>query len=119
MTVSPPHSSSKFLFWTVFALVSATLIADSQTFAYVGDESFHLLAAKLVSSGRIPYENFFYQHPPLFIYIIGGIFRVTGASWRVAHAFSALSLMGAIVLAAFYARDLFREETLRWHNAGI
>src|SRR5947207_9138907 len=110
MTVSPPPSTSKaarLLFWAVLALVSATLIADSQTFAYVGDESFHLLAAKLVSAGRIPYENFFYQHPPLFIYIIGGIFRVTGASWRVAHAFSALSLIGAIVLAAFYARDLF------------
>ncbi|MFN2602939.1 MAG: ArnT family glycosyltransferase [Gemmatimonadaceae bacterium] len=99
--------------------MSAILIADSQIFAYVGDESFHLLAAKLVSAGRIPYENFFYQHPPLFIYIIGGIFRVTGASWRAAHAFSALALSGAIILASLYARDLFQEETLRWRNATI
>ena len=117
---APPSSkAARFLFWTVLVLVSAALIADSQIFAYVGDESFHLLAAKLVSAGRTPYEDFFYQHPPLFIYIIGGIFRVTGASWRVAHAFSALALIGAIVLAAFYARDLFQEETLRWRNAAI
>jgi hypothetical protein len=110
---------SKSVFWTVFVLVSAILFADSQIFAYVGDESFHLLAAKLVSAGRTPYEDFFYQHPPVFIYILGGIFRVTGVSWRVAHVFSALSLTGAIMLAAFYARDLFQEETLRWRNAAI
>jgi hypothetical protein len=122
MTVSPPPSTSRaarFLFWTILVFVSTTLIADSQLYAYVGDESFHLLAAKLVSAGRTPYENFFYQHPPLFIYIVGGIFRVTGASWRVAHVFSALALIGGIVVAAFYARDLFREETLRWRNAAI
>ena len=122
MTISPPPSTSKrarLLFWIVLVLISGTLIVDSQIFAYVGDESFHLLAAKLVSAGRIPYDDFFYQHPPLFIYIIGGLFRVTGASWRVAHAFSALSLISAIVLAAFYARDLFLEEALRWRNAAI
>lgn len=99
--------------------MSAVLVADSQMFAYVGDEAFHLLAAKLVSAGRTPYQDFFYQHPPLFIYIVGGIFRLTGASWRVAHSFSALALIGGIVLAAFYARDLFQEETLRWRNAAV
>src|SRR5437773_11976427 len=106
----------KSIFWVALILASVVLTTQSQMYGYVGDESFHLLAAKLVSAGRTPYESFFYQHPPLFIYIIGGIFRVTSASWRVAHAFSALALIGGIVLAAFYARDLFQDENLRWRN---
>lgn len=100
-------------------LVSAIIVADSQTFAYIGDESFHLLAAKLVSAGRVPYRDFFYQHPPLFIYIIGGLFRLVGVSWRAAHGLSALALIGGIFVAAIYARDLFAEENLRWRNAAL
>ena len=115
----PSPSSSRSIFWAILALVSATLLADSLMFAYVGDESFHLLAAKLVSAGRVPYRDFFYQHPPLFIYIIGGIFRAAGTSWRVAHAFSALALIGGVLLAALYARDLFRDERLRWQCATL
>ena len=109
----------KSIFWVSLILVSVLLAAQSQTYAYVGDESFHLLAAKLISAGKTPYADFFYQHPPLFIYVVGEIFRVPGAGWRVVHLLSALSLIGAIVLAAGYARDLFEDETSRWLNAAL
>lgn len=99
-------------------LVSLALVIQSQTYAFVGDESFHLLAAKLVASGKIPYRDFFYQHPPLFVYLIAGIFKIGGVAWRFAHLFSVTSLIGAIVLAALYARDLFSRE-MRWWNAAI
>jgi hypothetical protein len=85
----------------------------------VGDEAFHLLAAKLIAAGRTPYRDFFYQHPPLFVYLVAGIFRLSGVGWRVAHIFSTASLVGAIVLAALYARSLFVEEDLRWRNAAL
>jgi hypothetical protein len=109
----------KSIFWVALILVSVLLATQSQMYAYVGDESFHLLAAKLISAGETPYAGFFYQHPPLFIYVVAGIFRIAGAGWRIVHFFSALSLIGAIVLAAGYARDLFREESMRWLNAAL
>src|SRR6266566_5106075 len=88
----------KSIFGVALILVSVVLTTQSQMYAYVGDESFHLLAAKLINAGRRPYANFFYQHPPLFIYLVAGIFRIAGAGWRIVHFFSALSLIGAIVL---------------------
>src|SRR5262249_19808389 len=42
-----------------------------------------------------------------------GIMRVTAESWRVAHAFSALSLAGAMLLASSYAQGLYVEKSQR------
>src|SRR5262245_61132604 len=87
--------------------VVAGLVAYSQLYAYVGDESLHLVAAQLVNAGRRPYIDFFYNHTPLFVYLVAGLMRVSGDSWRAAHVFSALSLAGSVGLACLYARDLF------------
>src|SRR4029079_19814193 len=81
-------SSTSSVFRAGFVLVAALVIIWSQHYAYVGDESFHLLAAKLISSGHKPYADFFYQHPPLFVYLVAGIFRIVGASWRAVHLLS-------------------------------
>ena len=112
-------SSTWIVFRAAFLLAAAVLIIWSQTYAYVGDEPFHLLAAKLINEGRTPYVDFFYQHPPLFIYVVAGLFRILGASWRAVHLLSALSVIGTIALFAGYARDLFHDETLRWRNAAL
>lgn len=100
-------------------MVSAVLIIHSQFYAYVGDETFHLLAAKLISAGRKPYADSFYQHPPLFVYLVAGMFRIIGTGWRAVHLLSAFSVIGAMALAAAYARDLFRQENSRWFNAAL
>src|SRR6476619_5427271 len=88
--------AARSIFAATFLVVSAALIIQSQFYAYVGDETFHLLAAKLISAGRKPYADFFYQHPPLFVYLVAGMFRITGPEWRAVHLFSALSVIGAI-----------------------
>lgn len=69
----------------VLAAVSTLLVVWSVTHAYVGDESFHLLAAKLIAARRKPYIDFFYQHPPGFAYIMAGILRISRVSWRAVH----------------------------------
>jgi hypothetical protein len=112
-------SSTSTVFRAAFVLVAAVLIIQSQLYAYVGDETFHLLAAKLISAGRRPYADFFYQHPPLFVYLVGGLFRIIGTSWRAVHLLSAIAVIGAIALAAAYARDLFRDERSQWLNAAL
>lgn len=83
------------------ALVAA-LLAYSQSVAYFGNESFHLLASQLINAGKTPYQEFFYQHPPLFIYLNAGWMRIFGEDWRSAHILSALLSGGCIVVVASY-----------------
>lgn len=100
------------MFWMLAACLFAIFFVRSQLYAYVGDESFHLLAAQLIKAGKKPYIDFFYQHTPLYIYITAGLFWLS-ETWRIAHAISALSLAGSVVLACYYVRDLFTEEYAR------
>jgi hypothetical protein len=100
------------IFWVLAACLFAVFLIRSQLYAYVGDESFHLLAAQLIKAGKKPYIDFFYQHTPLYIYLTAGLFRLS-ETWRIAHAFSALSLAGSVVFACCYVRDCFTEEYAR------
>jgi hypothetical protein len=111
------HRRSALVFWIVAACIVAAFLTYSQLYAYVGDEPFHLLAAQLISAGKRPYLDFFYQHPPLHAYLTAGLFRVS-ETWRTSHAFSALAVSLAAVLASRYARDLFVEERARF-TAGV
>jgi len=88
-------------------LVQLAILAFSQVGFFWGDEGFHLLAARLVLSGKAPYLDFFYQHPPLFPYLYAVWMRVFGESWRSAHALSAILFGAAIALTARYAASLF------------
>jgi len=83
--------------------------------AYFGNEPFHLLAAQLVNSGKTPYLDFFYQHPPLFIYLNAAWMRVFGEDWRSAHVLSALLTSGSIAVAASYVYSVLSET--RWRLA--
>jgi hypothetical protein len=86
--------------WIAVASVSAALILYSQTLAYFGDEGFHLLASQLVLSGKRPYLDFFYQHPPMFIYLNAAWMLVFGDTWRSAHLFAALCTAVCVFLVA-------------------
>jgi 4-amino-4-deoxy-L-arabinose transferase-like glycosyltransferase len=109
----------KILFWMVLLSVASALLVRSQIYAYVGDESFHLLAAQLLNEGKRPYADFFYQHTPLYIYLIAVIMRLAGQGWKVVHLFSTLSLIGSSVIASIYARRLFVAEAPRWLCASL
>lgn len=117
--MAPRVTTRKLTFALVLVSVAAVALTRSQLYAYVGDESFHLLAAALIKSGKRPYADFFFQHPPLFAYLSAGLMRLAGQSWRVIHAFSTLGLLGAIILAAAYTRGLFGEEKSRWFAAAL
>jgi len=109
------QQSSPRLLWVVIATFLVALLAYSQAVAYFGNESFHLLAAQLINTGKKPYLDFFYQHPPLFIYLNAAWMRVFGESWRSAHALSALLAGGCIAVTAVYVYN--RLGSTRWRLA--
>jgi hypothetical protein len=68
----------------IFSLTFFGYIATHRLIAQ--DEGFYLMAGKLVSSGKIPYLDFFYPQAPLLPYIFaawGKIFGFTWVSFRV------------------------------------
>ena len=86
----------------VLATAAIGLVIYSQTLAFYGDEGFHLLAASLVGAGRLPYRDFFYQHPPLFPYVYAAWMRLAGETWRSAHLLSAFLTTATIWLVMEY-----------------
>jgi hypothetical protein len=95
------------------AILSCGLLAYSQVVAYWGDESLHLVAGQLVNAGQRPYLDFFYQHTPLFLYLVAAVMRVFGQSWRVVHGFSALMVVGSLLLMVSYVRSRVSATNLR------
>src|SRR5215813_6358444 len=89
MNEDEKHEKRPARLWVTVVAVTAGLLAYSQQVAYFGNESFHLLAAHLINAGKRPYEDFFYQHVPLYAYLNAGWMRGVGESWRSAHVFSA------------------------------
>ena len=86
--------------WLAAGAVLTFLFVYSQTLAWTSDESFHLLAALSVNAGHTPYLDFFYQHPPLYVYLTAAWMRLFGETWRSVHVMSALLTMAGIVLVA-------------------
>jgi hypothetical protein len=113
-------SKSKFPPGLLLIIVLSTLglVVYSQTVAYFGDESLHLVAGQLIAAGKRPYVDFFYHHTPLFAYLIGWLVAVFGDSWRVVHVFSALLTGGTLLMTAayLYARAI---ETTRFITATL
>src|SRR6185295_19778220 len=74
----------------IIFLATVGLVAYSQTVAYFGDESLHLVAGQLIAAGKRPYLDFFYQHTPLWAYLVGLLVVIFGESWRAVHFVAAL-----------------------------
>ena len=55
-----------------------------------GDEGHFIFAGKLVTQGKAPYQDFFYQQMPLMPYIYAAWFWLTGVSWNGARLLTAL-----------------------------
>jgi hypothetical protein len=108
--------ASFFPLCLVVAVLSAGLLAYSETIAFTWDEGFHLLAAQLIGAGKRPYLDFFHPQTPLYAYWNAAWMRVFGESWRVAHALSALLTAGAAMLMADFAFARFQGHG--WQLAG-
>jgi hypothetical protein len=96
-------------------LLTAGLVVYSQTMAFALDEGFHLLAAQLINRGKTLYLDFCYPQPPLNTYWNAALLRAFGDSWRMPHAFAALLVAGAVMLAADFVFS--RLPVPRWRLA--
>ncbi|MBI3665494.1 MAG: glycosyltransferase family 39 protein [Acidobacteria bacterium] len=96
--------------------LSAGLLAFSQTVSWWGDEGFHLLAARLINTGKRPYLDFFYPQTPLYAYLNAAWMRIFGETWRSAHAFSGLLTAGCIALVAGFVYSRLCDRA--WRLAG-
>jgi hypothetical protein len=88
--------------WAVLAAITAVLLIYSQTKAFSWDEGFHLLAARMISLGKRPYQDFLFAQTPLNAYWNALLFRIFGAGWRVPHIAAALETAVGIALIADY-----------------
>ncbi len=86
--------------WAVLAALSLGLLTFSLTVAPVWNEGFHLVAAQLINAGKKPYLDFFYQHPPFYLYVNAAWMRLVGETWRSADALATLLTVASLVLVA-------------------
>jgi hypothetical protein len=84
----------------VGALYAAVFFVYAEKWAFTWDESYHLLAAQLISAGKRPYLDFCFPQAPLNAYWNAGWMHLLGDNWRVPHAFAALFTIGAVLLTA-------------------
>ena len=98
---------SGLLFSAVFVLISAALLAYSQTRSFVWDEGFHLIAAQLINSGKTPYIDFCFPQTLLNAYWNAALMRWFGENWRVTHVGATLFVIAAVFLMADFVRRRF------------
>jgi hypothetical protein len=103
-------------FWGALSVYAAAFLIYSQAWAFAWDETFHLLAAQLILAGKKPYIDFCFPQSPLNAYWNAWWMSVWGQSWHVAHAFSALLTIGAVLLTADYFARRFPVPS--WRLAG-
>jgi len=58
-----------------------------------GDEHMYFYMSLLVSKGAWPYRDFFFSHPPLQIYLMGGLYKIFGYSLALSKAVPSLAAM--------------------------
>ncbi len=98
-------------------LLGSVLLAYSQTCAFAWDEGFHLIAAKLIKSGKTPYLDFVFAQTPLNAYFNSFWMRIFGENWRAIHAIDALLTTAAILLAADFLRSRADLLSMQWNGS--
>jgi 4-amino-4-deoxy-L-arabinose transferase-like glycosyltransferase len=97
-----------------FALVllAVGMLAYSQTYSLFWDEGFHILAARLIDTGKRPYLDFFFPQTPLNAYWNAAWMALFGPKWRVVHVVATLVTMCSVLLIVQYLAGLFPDR--RW-----
>lgn len=102
--------------WILRFRVAAALLAVFLPIALTrlidGDEGYLLYAARLVSEGRVPYRNFFFQQTPMVPLVFGGLFSVFGRTWTAARLLSAFVAVAIGTLV--YEITLLQTKKARW-----
>jgi hypothetical protein len=88
-------------------LLLAGLLTYAATLAFVWDEGFHVLAARLIHEGRMPYRDFCFPQTPLNAYFNAALVAVFGRHWQAPHVAAALFTSLGIFLAADFVYRRF------------
>src|ERR1017187_8861981 len=62
------RGASKLWWYCGLSLYAAAFLVYAETWAFTPDEGYHMLAAQLIASGRIPYIDFCFPQTPLNAY---------------------------------------------------
>ncbi len=71
------------------------------------DENVYYYMAKVVSEGAKPYEDFFFGHPPLQIWMYAGLIWAFGMKIWMLKLFTALISVGCILMVYLIAKDKY------------
>ena len=95
------------------SLFAVGFLVYALNWAFTWDESYHLVAAQLVNTGKTPYIDYCFPQSPLNLYWNAAWMRLLGETWRVPHAFSALFATAAVLLMADYVFVRFPDRNWR------
>ena len=84
--------------------LTALLLPLSLTRLIDGDEGYLLLAARLMSEGKIPYRDFFLTQGPVLPAVFGAWFWAAGRSWAAARIVEGVI---AVIMGLFVFRETF------------
>jgi hypothetical protein len=90
------------------------LFVYSATWAFIWDEGFHLIAARLIADGKRPYLDFCFPQTPLNAYINAGLLMLFGNGWRAIHLAAAGYMSLGVWLAADFVQS--RLPSGRWRT---
>jgi len=97
----------------VLSLYALVFLVYAETWAFTLDETYHLLAAQLIGSGRTPYIDFCFPQTPLNAYWNAAWMGIFGESWRVVQGIAALLTTAATLIAMKFAATRFPDRSWR------
>ena len=119
-SVSSENSETRSIFplrlYFVLALYASVFVTYAVTWAFTPDEGYHLMAARLIASGKTPYIDFCFPQTPLNAYWNALWMRILGTNWHVPHFLAALFTVAAVVLIADYVVRRF--PVTAWRTGG-
>ena len=93
--------NSGAVYWIAVVVVCAVWGASllSNLFNSIGfDSASYLAATRFVLQGQVPYHDFFFFQPPVFLYAYAAFMKVAGFGWFQAKLLSVLFGLGSLVL---------------------
>ncbi len=113
-SIENPRSERRqfILLCSLAAALFAALLAYARTRAFAWDEGFHVMAAKLIASGKRPYLDFAFPQTPLNAYWNAAWIWIFGDSWRLLHSVAAFLVCAAALFMAEFV--LKRFPARRW-----
>jgi Gpi18-like mannosyltransferase len=75
------------------------------------DENFYFNVGKNILEGKAPYNDFFFAHPPLQVYVIALFFKILGASFFVGKLLPLISSSICVFLVYLISKELKDESS--------